>query len=112
MITPETSVTVPLEDVEKLDFPCYFTATFDYFATGEGVTVAVFMGHATSALELRSTLEQQFGAYFNRGAQIWQGLQVPESIEAYVPDAVKQLCSEKRNVGNFRFFSSFHMNLS
>ena len=77
MTPSEIASSVPLEDVEKLDFPCFFTATFDYFATGEGVTVAVFMGHATSALELRSTLEQQFGAYFIRGAQIWRGCRSP-----------------------------------
>lgn len=102
------------EDIDELVFPGYFTASFDYRATGEGRTVGIFMGFCTSADELRSELTQKFGSYFTTGAKIWQGLQVPAEIEHFISEAVKSKCAEaqKGEVGNFAYFSIFHLNRS
>lgn len=102
-----------LEEVESFRFPTFFTAVVDYFAIGEGRTIALIMGYAHSAAELRTVVLDHFNPYFAPGAGIWPNLGVAPEHESLVPEAVRKIIADPTKViGNFHYASLWHLNQS
>lgn len=102
-----------LPEVDGFSYPTFFTASFDYFATGEGQTIGVVMGYAQSEEAIKSTIAEHFGSYFASGADIWPKLHLPPDLEALIPAAIRKVIAEPSLVlGNFRYSSTYHLNQS
>lgn len=104
-------IVVPFDDVDRLHYPDYFTAMFDYVANCEGHTVGLFVGYAGLASELRTKLEARFTPYFARSSVVWQGLALPREAEAvasnFIRDLVREPCQMK---GTLDYVSILHIN--
>ena len=104
---------VSLAEAEGFDCPTFFTAAFNYFATGEGHTMGVVMGYAHSATQLNENVVEDFGAYHSAGAEIWPQLLIPPEGKSLIPDLIRTVISDPSQVvGNFHFFSTYHLNQS
>lgn len=104
---------VELAEIDAFCFPTLFTAVFDYFATGEGMTVGIIMGYAQSAADLRKQVLDSFNPYYAQGADVWPNLRNPPGKQSLVPDAVRQFVADPTQVGgNFRYAGLFHLNRS
>lgn len=104
---------VTLNEAAGFDFPTFFTAAFDYFATGEGHTVGIVMGYAPSAAQLNELVLEHFGGYYASGAEVWPQLQLPPNAGSMVPDAIRAVISDPSQViGHFYFASTYHLNQS
>ncbi len=104
---------VELTEVDGFDFPTFFTAVFDYYATGEGMTIGIVMGYAPRAEDLRARVNEHFGAYYAAGAEIWPKLHAPPRFERLIPDAIRGVISDPAQViGNFFYVSTYHLNQS
>lgn len=106
-------ISVYLSEVDGFNYPTFYTASFDYFATGEGMTIGIVMGYAQSADEIRRMVNEHFGAYYGAGAEVWSKLQIPPGRSALVPEAVLKVVSDPELViGNFFYTSKYHLNQS
>lgn len=104
---------VSLTEAGGFDYPTFFTASFDYFATGEGHTVGIVMGYAPSAAQLNELVVEHFGSYYASGAEVWPQLQLPPDAGSLVPDAIRAVISDPSQVfGHFYFASTYHLNQS
>lgn len=104
---------VSLIEAGGFDYPTFFTATFDYFATGEGLTIGIVMGHAHSAARLTELVTENFGTYYASGAELWPRLQLPPNATSLVPDAIRAVIADPTQViGNFFYASTYHLNQS
>jgi len=104
---------VSLPEVEGFDYPTFFTASFDYFATGEGMTVGIVMGYAHSAEKLTTLVNEHFGEYYAAGAEVWSKLHLPSDVAGLVPDAIRKVIADPAQViGNFLYSSTYHLNQS
>lgn len=104
---------VVLTEVDTFSYPTFFTATFDYFATGEGHTVGVVMAYARSAAELRAIVNRHFETYYAKGATIWPRLIAPPEARIFLPEAVIALADEpSQAIGDFFYASTYRRNLS
>ncbi|TAM22854.1 MAG: hypothetical protein EPN60_16215 [Nevskiaceae bacterium] len=113
--TPHSTPTraYELAEVDTFRFPTFFTAVFDYSATGEGRTVGLMMGYAHGATDLRAMVLDRFNPYFGQGAEIWPNLRVPPENESLVPDAVRKIIADPAQIlGNFHFAGFWHLNQS
>ena len=104
---------VALTDAAGFDYPTFFTATFDYFATGEGHTIGIVMGYAQTATQLNELVIEHFGSYYASGAELWPQLQLPPNAKSLIPDAIQAVISDPTQViGNFYYASTYHLNQS
>ncbi len=102
-----------LSEVDGFTYPTFYTASFDYFATGEGVTIGIVMGYAQSADEIRAMVNEHFGAYYGAGAEVWSKLHLPPGRSALIPEAIRVVVSDPEMViGNFFYASRYHLNQS
>lgn len=102
---------IDLEEVERLSYPTYFTAMYEYFGTGEGTTIGIVLGRAYKASDLKRMVNEYFKPYFAAGAQIWPRLLVPTRCKALIPDAVTALIDNPSRAGaSFLYSSTFHIN--
>ena len=110
---PESEVSVYPSEIDGFSYPTFYTASFDYFATGEGMTIGIVMGYAQSADQIRSMVNEHFGSYYGAGAEVWPKLHIPPGRSALVPEAVLKVVSEPERVfGNFFYASKYHLNQS
>lgn len=110
---PEVDVSVYPSEIDGFGYPTFYTASFDYFATGEGMTIGIVMGYAQSADQIRAMVNEHFGAYYGAGAEVWPKLQIPPGRSALVPEAVLRVVSDPEMViGNFFYTSKYHLNQS
>ncbi len=104
---------VSLTEAGEFDYPTFFTAVFDYFATGEGQTIGIVMGYAPSAARLSELVIENFGTYYASGAELWAQLKLPPGAKSLVPDAIRAVIDDPTQViGNFYFASTYHLNQS
>ena len=47
---PESGVSVYPSEIDGFSYPTFYTASFDYFATGEGMTIGIVMGYAVQIM--------------------------------------------------------------
>lgn len=90
-----------------------YTVTCDYFATGEGRTISIWMGFADGEKEARTMFKTSVygGDYYVLGAEVIKGFAFDDRIaKILVTDGVRsQLSDENCN----RFFSAqLHFNYS
>src|ERR1051326_3891 len=76
--------------LKKKLFPGYFTVTFDYFATGEGITRGILMCYSADIRDLRFAADRDFDEFFAHGAEIRLGCLAPASHADLVPAGIQQ----------------------
>ena len=102
-----------LPELGGFSCPTFFTARFNYLATGEGQTIGILMGYAHSEESIRSKIVEQFGSYYASGADIWPKLHLPTDAEALIPAAIRKVIAEPSLViGDFRYSCTYHLNQS
>lgn len=105
---PETVTPI---DVDQLAFPTYFTMVGHYYATGEGLTVHLLMGHAWDAAALRQQVDRHVEPYFSSRAEYFSGLVLPKDLEDLVPPRIKGFVDDPESIrGSLIYFSKFHLN--
>lgn len=72
-------------DLDTLDFPGYYVAHLDYFATGEGRCQGLRVGYYRNADELRSALLGQWGEYLAKRCEILPGTRPLENSLSLLP---------------------------
>ena len=109
----EDQASVFLAKVGAFTYPTFFTASFDYFATGEGMTIGIVMGTAQNAEAVKSLVHEHFGTYYGAGAEVWPRLHLPPGRAGLVPEAVQRMISDPTQViGSFFYASRYHLNHS
>lgn len=100
------------DELDRLSFPMRYTAVFQYFATGEGMTHGLAIGHAVSEDDLRRELIQAWGDYFCKGAHVRSGWKPPRGYEKLLPVAAKQAIERVSEVlpGRLAFAATLHVN--
>ena len=99
-----------------MTYNLYF-GTVDYYATGEGVTRAVFITQAETKEKFLNLFEKELNEYHVRGAKVWEN-QIPicPVYSSMVSEALKVYIGEyldgKQPVGYLKYFLHFHNNLS
>lgn len=100
-------------ELASVHYPTYFTATFTYFATGEGLSYGVAMGVAYSIENIRQAVIEHFGEFHGRNAEIALGLVLLPTCKELVPKATRQLIREikqGKSPSYFRFHVVQHSN--
>lgn len=78
-------------ELKHAAYPTFFTATFEYSATGEGVTIGVSMHHANSYQHLRECIERDFGPHFGPWVEVALGLVILPIIQGMLPSSVVKM---------------------
>ncbi len=109
---------VDFDEIERLTFPNYFIAFFDYLATGEGRTKGVCVVRAHSADDLRRQVNLAWGAYFAQGCEVRQGTAPIPGYKTLIPDMARKVLKQlQQNAGraspsNVAFSATVHVNYS
>lgn len=107
----EQPASVAFDAVDELPYPCFFTIALSYAATGEGVTHAILMAHASSEAQLREEVRLHIEDYFSSSARFYSGLVVPHGFEDLLPKRVRKIVVSTATVqGSFSFFCRYHLN--
>lgn len=104
-----------LSELNQMQFPGYITATVEYFATGEGTSVWIFMGHMKSEQDFLTQLRAHCDRCFMAGVSAWQGLVIPPEVGGLVPVAVRSAIESfaaGKPICNFSYRCHFHINAS
>lgn len=99
------SNSIDWEMIEAASFPTFFTAYFSYFATGEGMTNGITLGHALSVEDIREAINSSFGAFYRLDAQVFLDVDVRREYEDLIPRAVQHTIAELRSGAIFCNFS-------
>lgn len=109
----EPPTAVAFDAVDELQYPCFFTMSMKYGATGEGITLAILMAYANSGRDLREQVRLHIQDYFSSGGRFYSGLVVPDGFEDLLPKRVKKYVAAPETIqGNFEFFCRYHLNLA
>ena len=105
------------DELERAQYPTFFTATFDHGATGEGRTMGLTMRYAHSFRHLRDLIQEDFGGYFAGGAQVALGLVVSPGALVLLSKAALEMIDVLNgdtpgSPFNFRYTAQIHQNYS
>lgn len=103
-------------ELRALRYPTFFTASMEYFATGEGLTMGVLMAKAASYEDLVKRVGKAFGSYYAQGAEVVEGLKAGATPSTMLPPAVVNII-ERHSSGElstpaFEYEARFHLNRS
>lgn len=90
-----------------------YTATIDYFATGEGRSLYLFACHAESTEQVLEEMGKVVDPYFVQGAAVFEGLPPDDDAAAafLLSDGVKPLLRGEQRC-YLRLLLSLHYNFS
>jgi len=93
----------------------YYTLTCNYFATGEGATDCILIGHFKNKDEALLEFQLLFGSYFAIGVVVEEGVVISMTNRHLIPPLVSKIIDEivkgsLHQPSNFKYFTSFHAN--
>lgn len=104
-----------MDEVDGFTYPTFFTAAFDYGATGEGMTTGITISLASNAAQLRTLIDEEFGPYFRPCVQVWPMLVIPPKFGSLLSEWIRNVIEkypEGRFPGYLKYTSLCHVNMS
>jgi hypothetical protein len=90
-----------------------WTAWIQYFATGEGVTIAAVIGYAKTKKEAKQLFTDKFGEYLAIGCEVEPGIVRNEVVELlFSKTLLKRLKDNDGNSGALEAHAEYHVNKS
>lgn len=119
----EVACNVPTneENIDSLKKYPLFIATINYFATGEGCTMILYISRAQNLDEFKDFAGQQYPAldYYLQGAEIYKN-KIPDDKDfvwnnlssKYIKRKIKMILSGETESGNMEIYIYDHFNFS
>jgi hypothetical protein len=92
--------------------PTLWTATFDYFATGEGRTMFAWIGYAVDETECRNKCEKVFDPFFVAGFECVRGLARNDITQLLWSEKALDVMKNAEARANLVAYSTLHFNYS
>lgn len=89
-----------------------WTVWCDYFATGEGRTLAAWIGHAETQSEAIELFAEKFNPYFSRGGQAEEGVAANEVVSFLFSQSALESLKGHEGVAFIDAAASVHINMS
>jgi hypothetical protein len=98
--------------MDKPTRPVLWTATFDYYATGEGRTIGGWIGYACDEAECRRKCGEVLDPFFAGGAECVAGVNRNEIAKLLWSEQALNSIEQAQGRGNVVVHSLLHFNFS
>ncbi len=101
-----------LKEITRFQYPLRYSVVLDYYATGEGLTRGLLLGHADSPASIRRAVVRSWGSYLAKGVTVYTGWTVPPPY-SFMLSAVSRRQLEwysERRPTSLVFWATLHLN--